>query len=221
MYFLIDYENVHNVGMRGTEYLLPNDHVVIFYSGAAPNMEAQYLMGIKDSGCTFEICKLRKAHKNALDFYIATKVGAVLGSGYAGNISIVSRDEGFQAVRDYWSSCAVPPRRVLLNESIERAIISANESHKRTALVHARLKNVDIGNFFSAYEEARKLQSLLRDAFSGTEFVARIGEMEDILKTGKTAKVIYLDTLRRFGRRDGLTVYKKLKTCIAEQAAAQ
>ena len=51
MYFLIDYENIHNPGMRGTEYLLPSDHVLVFYSAPAPNMEAQYLTAIRDSAC--------------------------------------------------------------------------------------------------------------------------------------------------------------------------
>lgn len=213
MYFVIDYENVQNTGMRGTEYLLPTDHVIVFYSNAVPNMEAQYLTGIKDSGCEFEVCKLIKAHKNALDFYIATKVGAIFGAGYSGKIAIVSRDEGFQAVRDYWSSCAVPPHRILLSENIERGIISANEPNERTKIIHAKLKNLDISSFFSAYEEEQKLRKLLAEAFEGTEFAARTGEMEDILRGGKTPRVIYLDTLRHFGRKDGVAVYKKLKVC--------
>ena len=75
MYFLIDYENVRNAGMQGTEYLLPDDHVIVFYSKAAPNMEARHLTDIKKSGCGFSICKLLKVRKNGLDFYIATKVG--------------------------------------------------------------------------------------------------------------------------------------------------
>lgn len=212
MYFVIDYENVQNAGMRGTEYLLPTDHIIVFYSNAAPNMEAQYLTGIKNSGCVFKVCKLVKPHKNALDFYIATSVGAIFGGGYPGNIAIISKDEGFQAVRDYWSSCAVPSRRILLSENIERGIISANEPNERTKIIHGKLKSLDISSFYSAYEESQKLRGLLKEAFEGTEFAARTGEMEDILKTGKTAKVIYLDTLRRFGRKDGIAVYQKLKT---------
>lgn len=213
MYFLIDYENVKNAGMRGTEYLLPGDHVIVFYSSAVPNMEAQYLTGVRNSRCTFEVCKLIKVHKNALDFYIATRAGAIFGGGYTGNMAIISKDEGFQAVRDFWASCAAPPRRILLSESIERSIISANEPNERTKLLHARLKNVDIGAFFSAYEEEQKLGKRLAEAFAGTEFASRTGEMADILKTEKTTRDIYLNTLRRFGRRDGLEVYKRLKVC--------
>ena len=72
---------------------------------------------------------------------------------------------------------------------------------------------MDIGAFFSAYEEEQKLGKRLKEAFAGTKFASRIGEMADILKTEKTTRDIYLDTLRRFGRRDGLEIYKKLKVC--------
>lgn len=213
MYFLIDYENVKNAGMQGTEYLVSTDHVIVFYSAAVPNMEARYLEEIKASGCTFEICKLVKPHKNALDFYIATRLGEIYGGGYTGALSIISRDDGFHALRDYWASCAAVPRQVLINDSIERSIISANLPNQRTAFIHARLKSTDIGNFYAAYAESLNLRNQLEEAFAGTEFSSRMREIEDILKNGKTPKVIYLDALRRFGRKDGLAVYKTLKAC--------
>ncbi|MCI8573297.1 MAG: hypothetical protein HFF89_02575 [Oscillibacter sp.] len=213
MYFLIDFENVKNAGMQGTEYLENSDHVIIFYSAAVPNMEARYLEEIKASGCTFEVCKLIKPHKNALDFYIATRLGEIYGNGYNGSLAIISRDDGFHALRDYWASCAAVQHQVLICDSIERSIISANKPNQRTALIHARLKSTDIGNFYSAYAESIHLRRQLDEAFAGTAFSARTGEIEELLKNGKTPKIIYLDALRRFGRRDGLTVYNTLKSC--------
>jgi hypothetical protein len=34
-----------------------------------------------------------------------------------------------------------------------------------------------------------------------------------VFKGGKSPKVIYLDSLRRFGLKDGLQIYRILKTC--------
>ena len=214
MYFLIDFENVKNTGMRGTEYLLPTDHVIVFYSDSSPNMETRFLEDIKKSKCSFEICKLVKHGKNALDFYIATKLGEIFGKGFLGQIAVISCDSGFQALREYWANCADSPHRVVLNNSIERAIISANEANSRTAESRNSMRNIDIGNFFAAYEESRKLQKLLEEAFADTAFSSQTNEIEDILKNGKTAKVIYLNTLHRFGRKNGLTVYRTLKNCV-------
>ncbi len=214
MYFLIDYENVTGLGMRGTEYLLPGDHVIVFYSGSVPNMEARHLQNIKDANCGFTVYKLLKAHKNALDFYIATKAGEIFGAGYEGIIIIVSKDAGFHAVRDFWATHSKPSRRVVLGESIEKSILLAGEKHPRTEKLQRLLKNADIGNFYSAYQETQKLKGILQEAFAGTQYIERTGEMEEILKQGSSPKVIYLDTLRRFGRKDGLVVYNTLKNCL-------
>lgn len=39
MLFLVDYENVGNIGMKGCHYLNASDHVIVFYSDAKKNME--------------------------------------------------------------------------------------------------------------------------------------------------------------------------------------
>ena len=102
MLFLIDYENVGNAGMKGYEYLEAQDHVILFYSEARKYMERGILDSIAASDCTFEICKLYKMGKNALDFYIATRLGELIGQGCEEIPAIISNDGGFQAVRDFW-----------------------------------------------------------------------------------------------------------------------
>ena len=212
MYFLIDFENVTNTGMQGTEYLESSDYVLVFYSAAVPNMEARYLEEIKASGCTFEICKLVKPRKNALDFYIATRLEEIFGSGYQSTALVISRDEGFQSLREYWANRADPPRRVLVSESIERGIVSANMADRRTAQIRQRMKMTDIGGFHAACEERNRLRRLLEESFAGTGLTGRMEEIEALVKSGGSPKVIYLDALRRFGRKDGLEVYRRLKS---------
>jgi len=88
--------------MQGTEYLLPSDYVILFYSDMVQHMEQCYLNDIQASGCGFEICKLLKQRKNGLDFYITTKLGELFGAGRTNRAVIISNDTGFQAVREYW-----------------------------------------------------------------------------------------------------------------------
>ena len=92
-------------------------------------------------------------------------------------------------------------------------ILRANEHDERTDIIRDRLLSTDIGKFFNAYRETLKLRELLQEVFNDTEYINRTDEMEEILKTGKTAKVIYLNTLHCFGRKDGLAVYQRLKNC--------
>lgn len=213
MYFLIDYENVRNLGMRGTEFLLPTDCVIIFYSDAAPVIEQRHLDNIQQSGCGFESCKLLKKRKNGLDFYIASKAGALFGAEKCQNLVIVSNDGGFQAVREYWQDRSGTKHRVALGESIEQGILAANESSDRANLIRSCRKAVDIGQFSAAFREKQRIQQALLAAFDGTEFYERLQDIQDILKEGATPKVIYLDSMRRFGRKGGLEVYRILKSC--------
>lgn len=213
MYFLIDFENVKNAGMCGTEHLLPDDHVILFYSESTPVMEQRHLWNIQNSGCGFDICKLVTRRRNGLDFYIATKVGELFGSNRCNKAVLVSCDGGFQAIRDYWQECSGTKNRVAISNCIEQGIISAGENSERANLIRSYRKTVDIGNFHAAYQESVKLQKALRDTFSGTAFAPYLKEIEEIIKAGVSPKVIYLDSLRRFGRKEGLEVYRMLKAC--------
>jgi len=211
MYFLIDFENVKNAGMRGTEYLLPSDHILIFYSVNAPNIEQRHLMNIQNSSCGFEAYKLLKARKNGLDFYIATKVGELFGAKNCNRAVIVSCDQGFLAVRDFWQERSGTKNRVAVSDCVEQGIISSGEISERADRIRSYRKTVDIGNFYAAYKENQKLQELLRETFAGTAYADRVGDIEDILKAGTSPKIIYLGSLRRFGRKEGQEVYRILK----------
>lgn len=215
MYFLIDFENVKNAGMRGSEYLLSTDHVIVFYSDNTQVMEQRHLINIQDSGCGFEAYKLLMKRKNGLDFYIATKVGELFGANRCKNAVLVSNDSGFQAIRDFWQECSGTKNRVAISDSIEHGIITAGESSERANRIRTYRKTLDISNFYAAYQENHRLQQILRDTFSNTVFADRLKDIEAIVKTGTSPKVIYLDSLRHFGRKDGQEVYRMLKACTS------
>ena len=183
MYFLIDYENVRNSGMLGGELLLPADRVFLFYSEAAGKMEAKYLEQIEASGCGFEACKLHKAGKNALDCYIATKAGALIGQGYTGGLAVVSKDSGFLAVKEYWENAAREKRKIILAPSLECAM----------------------------HEERERMRGILKQIFPEDEFSGILEEIAEMVESGETAKIIYTDALRRFGRSHGLDIYRRMK----------
>lgn len=159
MYFLVDFENVLSDGLRGAQYLKADDTVIIFYSQVCEQVQQGVIRQIMDSACHLDICKLQKQGKNALDFYIATYLGAVFGSGYAGKAAIVSRDQGFTAVRDYWKGYAGKTAEVILGPTLEQCILLANEK-----------------------------------------------------QSGR--KILYLDSVKTFGKKDGLEIYRKMRYLI-------
>lgn len=214
MLFLIDYENVSNAGMRGSEYLDARDHVIIFYSDARSYMERRLIDAVISSGCIFETCKLYKTGKNALDFYIVSRLGEMIGSGYEGIPVIVSKDSGYYAAVDYWTKKAPRKRRVYLAHSIEDGILDANEKNARTKELSIATDTLAIEKYYNAYAEKLRVKSVLEKIFAGTEYETKTNEILDMVQ-GKenTPKLVYLKSLRQFGRKGGLEVYNRLKAC--------
>lgn len=214
MLFLIDYENVGNAGMRGCHYLNESDFVIIFYSDAKKHMERRYLESITNSGCTFETCKLCKQGKNALDFYIASKLGELFGSGFEGTAMIISRDNGFQAVRDYWEKKAARKRKVILSISVEDGIASGNENSERAKELKKLRENMSVESFSADYQERLRVKEVVNRLFEGTEHEDKTEEIQRLmLNKEKTPKMIYLNCLHTFGRDGGLTIYNRMKAC--------
>lgn len=214
MLFLVDYENVGNMGMKGCDYLNAQDHIIVFYSENKKNMERRALENIAGSGCVFEICKLCKEGKNALDFYIASKLGELFGGGRTDIAAIISKDVGFQAVRDYWEKRAVPRRKVLLASCIEEGIINAGENNERTRELKHLHENLSIGGYHAAYTERMRIKTVLKNLFDGTEYAGMTDEIQNLIEgKEKTSKIIYLSCLHLFGRSSGLAIYNKVKMC--------
>lgn len=213
MLFLVDFENVGNAGMKGCGYLNAQDYMIVFYSEAKKHMEQRMLESIIASGCKFEICKLRKTGKNALDFYIASRLGELIGKGCEDIAVVVSNDGGFQSVRDYWEKAAAKKRRVLLSSCIEDGIVSGNENNERTKTLRKLREKYVIDEYYSAYMERKRVRMVLQNLFEGTEYESRLEEIQNMIEgKEKSAKVIYLNSLHLFGKRNGLEIYNRLKT---------
>ena len=212
MLFLIDYENVGYAGMKGCNYLTAQDHVIVFYSEAKKHMERRDLEAIAASGCIFEVCKLCKTGKNALDFYIVSRLGELFGEGYEGIAVVVSNDGGFQAVRDYWEKRAAHKRRVQLSSCIEDGFVSGNENNERTRELRQLREKLAISGYYSVYTERMRMKTVLQKIFKDTQYEDRIEEIQNMLDgKEKNSKIIYLDSLHLFGRKGGLEVYHKIK----------
>lgn len=214
MYFLIDLENVHNAGMSGVRYLNENDTLILFFAEASKNLEHRHLENIAHSGCTLETYKLKSTGKNALDYYIAVRVGEILQVSPNDIIAIVSRDKGYKAVREYVQKRAEFNGRVICAESIEKAIIATNNSDERTKIAQSQSRMENIEPFAAKYAERQRIEKSLQQHFSGTEYESMLPDIISIVAGKKpSAKVIYLDSLKRFGRKNGVDIYRQLKNC--------
>lgn len=214
MYFLIDYENVNYAGLEGTEFLQKEDTVCIFFSDACNKIIAHRMKDIEMSGCNLEICKLKNIRKNALDFYIASKVGEILTADRNAKIAIVSADHGFASVLDYWKPRLLEHNQLVRCRTIAKAISFVCGEGVRKKLVDERLSILDLQTEFAKYEERNQIVNMLEEMLGDTEYERYIPRIVEMLIVRNTPKILYLNSLKSFGKKDGTEVYRKIKECV-------
>ena len=214
IHFMIDFENTRSRGLQGAEYLQEEDSVTIFYSQACMKIEQGRLRQLKQARCSFKLCKLQKSGKNALDFYIASHIGEIYGQGYTGIAAIVSSDAGFQAVKDYWKSCASVPQNIILRPDIEQCIFSSGENSLRQKRIYMEKKEVCLEEEYKKYAEQQRIRNALKDSFSNTDYEGMVEQIMEVVNHSKPLKLLYLDSVKQFGKRDGLNIYHKVKQII-------
>lgn len=211
MYFLIDYENVKGEGFSGIEYLSDNDMVVIFYSSYASSVEKGIWDRLCDSGCAIDICKLIQARKNALDFYIACRVGELMNKDPSGMVAIISRDNGFLSVVDYWKQYRREICPVVLAETISGGILASKEDSDRMTDIYQSRKKVDIETAYKTHFERRILKDRVRNLLLGSEYEDKVEEVFQIVEKPSSGRDRYIGTLKVFGKQDGLKIYQFVK----------
>ena len=73
----------------GYEFLTSEDILYIFYSDSVPNIRKQISLKLFQPSMDVRLYKLKTARKNAIDFYIATKLGEPSKAGPIDRKSVV------------------------------------------------------------------------------------------------------------------------------------
>ena len=104
MIFLIDFENVTENGLFGIENLNANDSINIFYSENVKNISLPMHQKLEQSKVDKKYYKINQTGKNALDFQLSTYLGYLVATKTNQEFVIVSKDQGFNAVVNFWKS---------------------------------------------------------------------------------------------------------------------
>lgn len=100
--YLVDFENVGVGGMDGVEKLSDCDRVVIFYGKQAAAVPFERHIEIASSRAEVRYIKVDKTGKNFLDFQLSSYCGYLIGSTEEKDFIIISRDNGFGSMEDFW-----------------------------------------------------------------------------------------------------------------------
>lgn len=211
MYILVDYENVRTNGLEGVEYLTEDDTLIIFYSEVCNKIRSDELRKISKSKCRWEIKKLLRKGKNGLDFYIASKTGAILAADPNAYIGIVSNDNGFQAVLDYWETELTNEVRIVMYPTIAACLIATKEPAGRKSSIHEALKKLSIEEEYQKHLEFENMKSMLNRLFGEGDYHEMSTEIIMLLDSDYTPKILYTTFLENYGREKGLEIYRAIK----------
>ena len=196
---------------EGTEFLEESDTVSVFFSEKSGKIVGYRMMDIEKSRCGFEICKLHNVRKNALDFYIASKVGEIFATDKNAKVAIISADKDYQSVLDYWKPRLSVPNQLVRTKTLAKAISFVNGEGARKKMVNERMKLLDLETEFARYEERKRIATSIGKVFSGTEYEGLISQIVNLIVTDCRPKVLYLNSLKSFGKKSGTEVYRKIK----------
>lgn len=93
--YYIDYENVHNEGLKGLSKLVEGDRLNLFYSNKADTLKIDVVRKLMKCPAEIDFVKILNGVENALDFQLIT----ALMCNYAPEEKyyIISRDKGYDA----------------------------------------------------------------------------------------------------------------------------
>lgn len=211
MVLLIDFENVNYSGLEGLDLLTENDSITIFYSNKCPNIIRKHMNEIITSGCKFEICKLKNMRQNGLDFYIATCVGEVFANNRSECVGIVSADKGFDSVLDYWHMRLNNPKQLVKCSSVAKCMYTCVEDSPRRSAALTEYQKVSLKDEYDHYMARIELVDKITKLFENSEQKFLLKEIVGLVLDYKTPKERYVEALKKFGRQDGLCVYRVLK----------
>lgn len=77
------------------------------------------------------------------------------------------------------------------------------------------MKKVSLETEFARYEERMRLRTQLEEVFKETDYDNRIEGIQKILLKKNSRKIIYLEALKTFGKKDGLEIYRRMRNLDA------
>lgn len=211
MVYLIDYENVANDGLNGYEFLTSQDTLYLFYSECVHNIRKQISLKIFHPSMDVHLYKLRTPRKNAIDFYIASKLGELIESRQIPKAAIVTKDQGFQSIVDFWGHVSEKKCTVILGKSISECILKSGNNDEQYRQVKYHMMSVPLENLYSEYERQKELEEKVKDQLAGTEFEEECSKVIDIFAHADSKKGLYLSLLKKFGRERGTRLYASIK----------
>ena len=109
--YLVDFENTKKDGLYGLESLDDTSEVIVFFGSQDKSIPIDCHNIIMNANAIVSEIQMEKTNKNYLDFQLATYCGYLIGTNKYSEITIISKDAGFDSIVDFWSKKQISIRR--------------------------------------------------------------------------------------------------------------
>ena len=216
MHILIDYENVGNPGLNGTQFLCKEDVVTLFYSGSCTHIDKKHIEMFENETESFEAIKLRTAGKNGLDFYIAVRVGQIIENNANSKILIVTRDGGFMAVSEFCKFYTHSKHIVSIQKDIESGIVSLDGNTARKKEILSNRVRIPIEAEYIAYKKRDMMRKDTTERLRDSGYEQYTDRIMEIIENSQALRSRYLSLLKALGRNDGVKVYRLIRDLVRD-----
>ena len=176
---LVDYENVNEKGLNGISKLSADYRVVLFYTDNVNKMSFDLHRRLNESAADVQFQKVEAGGKNALDFQLATYLGALAGGNKYSEYFIVSKDKGFECLSTYWGKQNIKVSCVadVAGRDFETEIAALRADVE--ALVHDSKEAKVITSFIQRYKSRNGIANALQKQYKNSK---RAGEYYNAIK---------------------------------------
>ena len=100
--YLVDFENTKKDGLYGLESLDDTSEVIVFFGSQDKSIPIDCHNMIVNANAIVTEIQMEKTNKNYLDFQLATYCGYLIATNKYSDITIISKDAGFDSIVDFW-----------------------------------------------------------------------------------------------------------------------
>lgn len=221
-FYLVDFENVNNEGLKNIDSLSRNDHVHIFSTENALNirMDIVFSKGIDIQG------HIVPARKQSLDMHLVSYLGYLLGiNGRQCSYVIVSKDADYDNVIKFWKEegyTDIVRKRAISGNAKQQKKAAPQQAQAATQMANGKISAGMACDFSGA--DRSKLNVFMQRGLAAMGYISN--DANRICKyviahcnDERMLSGIHNDLKNNFD--DYLEVYKDVKTILGQFAASK
>lgn len=201
-YYLIDFENVHEEGLSGSDKLGAHDHIHMFSTQNAPKISFKELALLNS---TEHFSHIIPAGRQSLDMHLIAYLGYLIGKNSNSRYVIVSNDTDFDPIISFLKSDISPSISITRQAKIAAALPKDPAQKPTEAQITAQQKIALNTEIQRAISNAGYTQPIINEVASMV--VKHYGE-------NNAKQVIYRAIIKKYGQKQGQKIYQHVRPHI-------